>query len=142
MGTTTNSNSVEEAAEEAQALKEAAAPNSNESCFLKPASVSRNNESQLSFRASVASTDGSTSANVQKASSNSSLASFGSTSRSSETQHPGKRGTAVNQATFVLGCLREEEDLVAAAGEVTNDQQLMLQSAQELINTFCSSSQR
>ena len=49
---------------------------------------------------------------------------------------PGKKGAEVNQATFVLGCLMEEEDLVAAAGEVTNDQQLMLQTVQEMMNAF------
>ena len=49
---------------------------------------------------------------------------------------PGKRGAKVNQATFVLGCLRGERDLAAAAGEVTKDQQLMLQTVQEMTNAF------
>ena len=129
VGTMANNNSVEETAEEAEALNEVAAPNNNESCPLKPASASHKNESQLSFCASCASTDGSEFAHVQQASSSSSSASFGFTSLSLETQHPGKRGAAVNQATFVLGCLREEDGLVAAAKEVTNNQQLMLQIA-------------
>ena len=49
---------------------------------------------------------------------------------------PGKRGVEVNQATFVLGCLMGERDLAAAAGEVTKDQQLMLQTIQEMTNAF------
>ena len=49
---------------------------------------------------------------------------------------PGKKGAEVNQATFVLGCLMGERDPAAAAGEVTKDQQFVLQTIQEMTNAF------
>ena len=49
---------------------------------------------------------------------------------------PAKRGAEENQATFVLGCLTGERDQAAAAGDVTGDQELMLQTIQEMTNAF------
>ena len=65
-------------------------------------------------------------------------ATFGGKQIEEENQEPEctKRGVKVNQATFVLRCLMGERDPAAAAGEVTKDQQLMLQNIQEMTNAF------